>query len=199
MKAAHLRAAFPELYRVLGLPLRPLSIGHYMLLENEDSPFVSEIPRQAEEKDLIRAVAICAQTYEKALESLNTEAGARRLTKWITSLYPGLCFWRKPVDWEWKYILFADYVQRSIEAPKAWIEKGQAESPGAHWTETLLVSLMSLCGHSESEALNTPVTLGWRRVCTYWEIQRGRRILYSKQDEENREFARKCEEERAHG
>ena len=60
------QAAVPDGWQILGVRLRPLSLGHLILLHRHESAFVlGGIP---EPEDLVLSVLVCARTYEDALE-----------------------------------------------------------------------------------------------------------------------------------
>ena len=60
------QAAVPDGWQVLGVKLRPLSLGHLILLKRYGSAFVvGGIPTEA---DLVLSVLICSRTYEDGVE-----------------------------------------------------------------------------------------------------------------------------------
>jgi hypothetical protein len=68
----YVQAAIQEPFNVLGLELRPLSLGHVFLMRRFDCPFASDDPNQMGGcPDLCLATLICSRTYEGFLEFIN--------------------------------------------------------------------------------------------------------------------------------
>ena len=60
------QAAVPDGWQILGVRLKPLSLGHLILLHRYESAFVvGGIPTEA---DLVLSVLICSRTYEDAID-----------------------------------------------------------------------------------------------------------------------------------
>jgi hypothetical protein len=53
-------SAAPEPWQVLGLTLRPFSVGHYIKLRRLDCAFVADDERPATVKDLVVGVSVCS-------------------------------------------------------------------------------------------------------------------------------------------
>ena len=62
------KACIPDPVHVLGFKLRPLSLGHIIILHRIDSPFVSG--KEFDLSDLASAVLICSLTYKEAIETI---------------------------------------------------------------------------------------------------------------------------------
>ncbi len=78
----------PALPAVLGLRLRPFTLGHALLLLEHRSPFVLEDERDFAWPDLFLAVFVCSQPQDKARRSVGA---------WWTSLFFAL--WALVLRW----------------------------------------------------------------------------------------------------
>jgi len=168
--AAYVQAAIPEPYRVLGKRLKPFCLGHQLLLERFGCSFASGGPHGF--ADLILGVFICSQTYEQALESLNSRWVLLRVKLW------GL-FWRR-FDYIEKIKLFDLYVSEAKQQPQFWIEREGRES-NIPFNQFLKSKLMQELGMGESEALNTPYQSAIWNFCTWLESE-GAIRLFSERD-----------------
>jgi len=173
-------AACPEPWQILGVKLRPFSLGHYIKLSRLGCAFVSEKETQATLSDLLLGCVVC---------SMPTAVDQERdpFWLWLGRRRGGLryrlyCFkqWlrRKPaatpaeydafawgqsigeIDLSAKVALFSDYMDQCSAAP-AYVEEHRdtpAKLSGAHWTQSVLSSLVSQCGYTMEEALNVPIS-----------------------------------------
>src|SRR6185369_977441 len=82
MSATYFRQAVPEPFRVLGLSLKPLSVGRYRLLHRFDCAFVAEGEASATGADLIIGVLICSMRCEDFLRFANSGEFAREVRRW---------------------------------------------------------------------------------------------------------------------
>ena len=81
-------ATVPEPAVVLGLRLRPLSIGHIILLHRIESAYVCPDVTPADSwTELAMAVAICSQPYAEALRMLEDRQGTQKaMAVWAAKL-----------------------------------------------------------------------------------------------------------------
>lgn len=173
-------AAYPEPWQVLGVKLRPFSLGHYLKLSRLGCAFVSDKEESATLSDLLLGVVVCSMPTATMPENDpfwqwlgRTEGG------WRWKLYR---FWqiirRKPVaspaeydaylwgkrtgeiDLQAKVKMLAEYIDKH-SAPPPYVEEHQSTPPkasGAHWTQSVLSCLVGKCGYTMEEALNVPVS-----------------------------------------
>ncbi len=154
-------AIIPEPYEIMGVKLRPFSLGHYFLMSRFGCGFASDdentmggIP------DLLLGITICSRTYEDFLEFINDE---KAFTKWMKK-------WGKAVrkklkkdknyDMIYTFMAFKDYMKNGIVIPK-YFEGEHADKgtpSGAHWTQSIFLVAVSELGYSHSEALNSPLS-----------------------------------------
>jgi hypothetical protein len=173
-------AAYPEPWQVLGVKLRPFSLGHYLKLSRLGCAFVSDKEETATLSDLLLGVVVCSMPTTPVAESdpfwlwLARQRGGWRYR--VYSLAQRLR--RKPVaspadydaylwgkrigeiDLPSKVKMFADYIEKHSAAP-AYVEEHKTTAPkisGAHWTQSVLSCLVAKCGYTMEEALNVPVS-----------------------------------------
>lgn len=192
-------AACPEPWQVLGVKLRPFSLGHYIKMARLDCAFVSETARTATLPDLLLGVIVCSMPTEVDQEHdpfwrwLGRRRGgwrweAYRLGKWFVrkpAASPAeydAYLWGKRiggVDLAEKVKLFSDYME-SCSAMPPYVEEGcggAGKISGAHWTQSVLSSLVSRCGYNMREALNVPLSLALADFIKQAETDGAVRIL----------------------
>lgn len=142
----------PDRWTILGVKLPPFKVGHLLLLDRVESPYVTGLDRRQE--DLLTAIYIAAQSYTKASENL----------------------WRKmSMAWRWwtfrqadKLNAKHDYFLREDEkfAAMLTLARGgvpqvyhdvEGEKTHAPYAMILIGDLMRHFGYSESEVLEMPL------------------------------------------
>lgn len=168
-------ASQPEPYRVLGLKLRPFSLGHYFILTRHGCAFVADSVHAASRKDLILACLVCSMTYEQWLEFSTPDP----LTFWqktkavIFGSFPEkraalankaieltVLKWGRTIgifDLKSKAELFQQYLTANTISPKYWVLRESKEESGGHWAHNILVTLTGELGFTHSEAVNMPL------------------------------------------
>src|SRR3954451_18214896 len=71
--------------KVLGLPLRPFTLGHLFLLEEMECSFLPESTNEPELSDLTTAVFVCSQDHRSATKNFQ---------RWWTPLFFRFWGWR---------------------------------------------------------------------------------------------------------
>lgn len=157
---SYVRASVPDVYRVLGLQLKPFCLGHLFLMHRFDCAFASEEGTDAGISDFLLGLAICSRSYEEFIEFIRDE---KAFEAWTSS-------WGKQVskairrdkrfDVIEKMGLFQNYMKDSIRIPKYFEGDNSSETQvsGAHWTQSVLLVLTSELGFTQSEALNMPLS-----------------------------------------
>jgi len=192
--SSHLEAHLPPQFQILGLYLKPFCLGHYMILSS-DVPSILDIQQEIKTSDFLYAIYICANSFEDGLR-FRVE-GDSSVRVWSDKvLRRGMIVPSRRIDLVNRFTLFRDYLEAGLSVPKFWANDGPSISLGSHWSEHLIVTLMAHLGCSESQSMNMYLPLARRRYMTYWEIQNGKKILYSDQDSEDQEFARSLERKR---
>lgn len=147
--AAYSLAAIPEPFQILGLRLKPFCLGHYFLMARFNVAFVSDETVEATIDDLVLGVLICSMTYEQFVSFLESDNFQGEVTEWGRKT--GVDF-----DLAAKVGLFNEYMARAFKQPMVIFE-GQPSESGAHWSQVIKVSLLSM-GYSHSEAMNLPLS-----------------------------------------
>lgn len=169
------RASLPDPFCVLGLTLKPFSLGHYYNLTRHGCAFVSEKHEQATVDDLIFACLVCSMTFDEFnawlnMPPLTVAARVREVLKsrsWrevVVSLSGS-----KPmldvVRWGRKFgvfsvaekaELFCRYLAEHSKQPRIWIEK-ESDGSGSHWAHNIFVTLTGQLGFTREQALNIPL------------------------------------------
>lgn len=166
------KALIPEPYIILGVPLRPLCLGHIFLMQRFGCKFSSEDPdTMGGIDDLILGISICSRTYEGFLEFIDNEKEFKSWTKKWGKAIKQQIKKEKHYDLFFKFSLFKEYLKHGIIIPKYWeLETGEkTEESGTHWTHSVLNVLTSELGYSQSEALNVPVARALQDYFRYLE------------------------------
>lgn len=148
--ADYFTAALPEPWQILGLRLRPFSLGHYKLLRRFDCAFVSETEAGATREDLVLGVLICSMKPSEFLSFMESETFLDELKTWGEKC--GV------FDIGEKAKLFKDYVDSHSVAPKYWEKETGGSRSGAHWAQALEVTLRSSLGWTADEIDTQPLS-----------------------------------------
>lgn len=159
-------AAIPDAWEILGVKLRPFSLGHVILLHRIESPFL--VGWKAESlptfDDLAVAVLICSCTYEEALEVIESPALPSILRTWadrITGMdqWSVRIGWNKatPVDFTTAAIEFSDYIKEHSKIPNYEFNPSDFNDLNCPEVQVVKVSLMRDMHIPEAEILDR----GW--------------------------------------
>ncbi len=149
MSAAYFKAAIPEPYRILGLKLKPFSLGHYFLMRRFGNGFVGDETTNASREDLLLGILICSMRHDEFLKFIEQKDFIKQIKKWGKKA--GI------FDLPSKAMLFRDYLKAAQEAPQFWIEQEDGTESGGHWSQAVLTTLMGQLGYSRAEAMETPL------------------------------------------
>lgn len=167
--ASYATAALPEPFRILGLRLRPFSLGHYLLLQrfgcaclNEPEPGAppAVIPRA----DLILGVLICSMRHQEFLQFIEQKNFTREVRRW--GQRAGL-FELQP-----KSDLFRQYLAASLTEPD-YIPLRPGDDTG-DWAQSLKLTLVTRLNHSEAEALDMPLS---QALADYFKLAENEGLL----------------------
>lgn len=175
-------AAYPEPWQILGVNLKPFSVGHFIKLKRLGCAFVAEDSTPATIGDLLLGIIVCSMSSDPDPEQDEFWRWYHRESP--HGIYGGLMWRLKKVaarilgkqmltpaeydvyqfgrrvgqfDLEEKCKLFQRYVADNTIALPHWIEppKGDEKKSGAHWVHSMVSCLSSHCGYSAKEAYNT--------------------------------------------
>ena len=147
--ADYFTATLPEPWQILGLRLRPFSLGHYKLLRRFDCAFVSDTERNATLADLTLGVLCCSKTPRDFLAFIELPTFADDCKEWGKSI--GV------FDVPAKAKMFFDYIEAHSVVPKYWEEEKTGVS-GAHWAQCLEVTLRGKLGWTGAEIDSEPLS-----------------------------------------
>lgn len=174
--AAYYEAAIPEPRTILGLNLRPLSLGHVELLHRIKSPFLTEGARITY-ADVATAVLICSLPYEEAVDALDDPNLETLMGQWANKLlYPTLRekLTRIPrvIDLKEKAQAFHQYLEDHSKAVNAFLPDGGTGDPiDLPLHQIVKVGLMAYLNHTYSEAVNKPWGLALSDYFTWMAIE----------------------------
>lgn len=144
-QADYLSAVNPPKYRILGIELRPYSIGHKHILAQADSPFESH--EAADEADLMLAVAICSLSYRDGLAFIADHATPKRVKRWFDRLQPKTWFGNPQVKIMDRLGLFLEYLTVHSKSPAWTLSKGGGKSIDESETPFIADVRVSLMRH----------------------------------------------------
>lgn len=146
-------------WRILGAALRPFSLGHRLLLEQLDSPFVTGA-RAPEIADLQVGLWVCSRSYEEGRRAMRKGLGPLWwLHAWLVKLR-GII---KPIETRSGIAAFVRYIRIGSAMPEVWAGQG-GRAPGAPLAVILKTRLMSELGYTPEHALNMPLAQA------HWEL-----------------------------
>lgn len=148
--AAYATACFSDTWHILKIKLRPFTLGHALLLQRLESPFLIG-GRRPDGTDLALAVLVCSVPWERAARQAEGRMLGWRM-RWL----------RVPVENIWGGVrAFEDYLREAHDGPEFWVrDQGSKKSPlHAPYYQTLKLTQMTQFHKSEREALSTPLRL----------------------------------------
>lgn len=164
----YLDAVVPTPFRVLGVQLRPLCLGHLLLLERIESPYVGS--ENVEAKDLMLAVLLCSKTFEAGCALVSSAYGlSEEMASWQRMLRGGW-FRRRKIDWVQANQLFGEYLEDGQRRADVWQRQHDGPSMTAPWQEIVSVTL-TRTGWTESEIMNCYMPRLWVRYYTALELR----------------------------
>lgn len=165
MDDGFLEIAVPERTTLLGLELKPLTIGHCLLLDRFDCVNVQD------PDSLVMAVLICSDDHEKFQSVIES-----RWLDWQLKIWR----WRLgKVDWLEKIQLWHEYFDGQSKPPltvSLQDGKGMAGS-GTPFMQHLKTYLQAKLNYSPSEALNAQVGMALWDYYSHAEIEGNIRVV----------------------
>lgn len=186
--AAYDKAAFPEPYTILGQRLKPFSLGHYILLRRLKSPFVSDKQEESSVGDLIVGVIVCSRNYSGASEIIcdfdKMEVEAQRVGELNSK--SGVA--ENQNEAIARIILFNKYVVDGSAMPGYFLDnEGDYDRKlNQHWSQSVLLSLISNCGYTRDEALNCPLSQAFFDHLAFMETEGSIKLMSEEELEEVR-------------
>lgn len=164
-RESYLQAQFPDRFKVLRWRLQSLSLGHALLLEWIESPFVNA-QREPGAGDLAFALAICHRDFGKAKRLVYSRWRSFLIRRYVIPQrdFVPACF------------SFLKYLEYFATGPKCWTPHGGG-SRGAPFYETVKITHVAKLHKTEAQALDTPLTLALHDYAAFWEMQQQFRIM----------------------
>ncbi len=171
-------ASLPDPFQILGLKLKPLSLGRYRLLRRLDNAFVSDTAQDFDPADLILGVAVCSHRVDEMMEILEHGDLSKRIRKWSRTICPWPMLHRVPFVGAWwrkkyafnileKVALFKQYIAHHTEMPPYWDLTEDTPPSGSHWSHGVEIILRSQLGWTTEDINEAPMSkalfdyLGW--------------------------------------
>jgi len=159
MSAEFFTAAIPEPVAILGVRLRPFSLGHVLLLNRFGNAFGNGAAPGLD--DLIQAIVICSQKYADALADMDNPKLPEIVAAWQRRLAPRnrLGFRRSGLGFSpaAEVVRFTEYVRAGSSFPLFTVkENHQGDPMGVPMVQSVKVLLQSKMGFTEAEVLDRP-------------------------------------------
>jgi hypothetical protein len=159
----YVNACCPTPYQVLGVKLRPLTLGHLILLTKVDSPLLQG--GSVTLADLALAVMICAERWQAGHELIQRGDLDKFTAKWRKKL--------GKVDVAAKAKLFRDYLEDHQRMPEVYFTAGHAgDDPGSWWGARFKVLLITKLGLTSAEVFDAPLAMLWWDYLTWMEMEK---------------------------
>lgn len=163
MADAFHEAAIPEPWTILGIRLRPLSLGHIIILNRIESPFVFP-GREPAVNDLITGILLCSMTYEQGASALDDPSLPRQIRKWGRKVcrkvgWRGFIGLTEEINWAEKASMFAEYLKDGMRTPDFQYDPEKAKDVEAPAHQIVKVALLSKTNLTEQEILDRPWAL----------------------------------------
>lgn len=174
-------AAIPEPFRILGLALRPFSLGRYRLLRRFDCAFVSDGDAKASMDDLLLGVLVCSMRCDDCLKFIDSPDRDSELKRWGKMIRKQI---KREEDFDIyaKFNLFRQYLDVQHSIPKFWDETGDEESGGgSHWSHAIEVTLRSELGWSDEEICEQPIT---KALSDFFALKESRGLIRIMREDE---------------
>lgn len=167
----------PDSMVLLGETVRPITIGHGLLLQRLESPFApfvrTQTLREPQLGDLLAAVFILSRDPSTASRQLFSGVFRFRMMLWAWSLR--VVLWWSP----WRSILVPEvsdqlfeFIRGNCLGPRFSVRgQGDGDPCGSPDLGVLKISLMAEMGMPESEALATPIAKAIWDCSILWETQ----------------------------
>lgn len=163
-----LEALIPEPVVVLGVRLRPFSLGHSLFLQRQGNKFLASSPVQGTVKDflddLVTGVAICSSTWRENLKAFSTGSIVEDVARWNLNVEKQLEETKEQIDWERECQIFNDYIVTGTRTPPFTRDRRRPSLPGEPENKSSLpsveiirVALMAKLGMSHAEIMDLPL------------------------------------------
>ena len=172
----YVKSAIPDRYTIFGVTLRPLSLGHILLMKRHGCAFAEDKEKTGVTiMDLLIGVAICCRKYQEFIDWYNDDAARN---SWLTKWYKSIRKDSHQKGWSLmnKFSLFNMYRKEGIEIPLFFDEdeKDAGKESGAHWTQNIITTLVTEGRFSDEEIYDIPVS---KAFAEYFKILENKGII----------------------
>lgn len=144
---AYLASVHPDARRVLGVKLQPFTLGHALLLHRLGSPFLSETPGNVTLGQLLLAIGLCRQPYERALRRLKS-----RPFLWHLRFQGWLYHWMSPAWVEAMADQFRAYLAEARTGPVIKVLRSSDREQGTPFVLALELFQMEVLHRTQAQA-----------------------------------------------
>lgn len=153
-------AEIPEPVVLLGLRLRPYSLGHVILLHRIESAFVTG-DGPVTIGDLAMSVLVCAHPYKEALALLDEPRLDKFMLRWHARLTAPTWWLRlrgqsRALDLKAKASAFAEYIEAGSKQPYYSYDVSKQGKSQLETVHAVQITLMSKTTLTEAELLDRP-------------------------------------------
>ena len=165
----------PITFTICALELKPFSLGSYILLEQIDSPFLTDNPGAEVEmisglSQFLMCLLICSQTYEDNKVMLEDRILLDKTVKIFTASFLKSMALEPHWNIYTKLALFKEYIKYFTDMPIFQKEQKTESVPsGIDWKQNLFTIAKSEFGYKETEILNMPLKRLFYEWCSYAE------------------------------
>lgn len=187
------QACLPQTHTIMGLRLKPLSLGHYILMKRFGCNYASDEETDITMSDLITSVLICSMTYTDAIKFFDMDPIKFWSVENIKSL--GVAYYMsnklgptgyyirqwgntlsKRIRRDKQFLLldqfrkFQTYLIEGNKMPQIMRKDNNNIEPSyCHWS--VMLKSFLLTKYNEQEALNLPLSQAKMELCKYAEEQ----------------------------
>lgn len=165
----YVQAWFPADCVILEQRLKPLSLGHLLLLERVENRYVGK--EEPKLDDLLTGVIICSNNFADGCALIeNPNVIAKAVYQWGKRLYRKRWPWSKPQQPDLAKASedFEKYLAAGLNEPKLVYEDGKSRETGSPWPESVLALLRKM-DIAEAVALDMPLTRVYHICYTHLE------------------------------
>jgi hypothetical protein len=183
--------------------MRPLSLGHLLLMKRHGCAFAEEAKStNVNIMDLLIGVAICCRKYQEFIDWYNND---KERNSWLKKWYKFIrkeCH-RKGWSLMNKFSLFNMYRKEGVVVPLFFDEednKDASKESGAHWIQSIITALVTEGRYTDDEIYDLPVS---KAFAEYFKILENKGLITLMADwqidDMKRQEAEAKEKELVHG
>lgn len=180
---AYVKSFLPDKFVILGVRLKPLSLGHYMLMKRLNVGYATDTEAKVGFEDFVLALLICGQTYEEFCEFLERDDLIKALEREAKAM-------KRRINKEQNFNLFSKmgmfqkYLEEGTQMPLYWEGDNKSEKEsGAHWSQTLFTTAVSELGYTRTQALNVPLVQLFNDFFKYAESNGAIELMREEEEE----------------